>query len=182
MFGELQKCSDMFTKFGGHPMAAGLSLPGENIEVFRKKINENCSLNEDEMRKKVLLDAAIWISAFDEKSIEELRLFEPCGAGNPSPVFADRNNRIIRLRRIGKEGSYLKLTMADSKGSRYEAICFKDADEIIDGLCEKYGKICVDAAFAGRDTDMVMSVCYVPEINEYNGKRSIQMRIMSVMI
>ena len=131
MFGELQKCSDLFTKFGGHPMAAGLSLPEENVPEFRKRINELCTLTEDDMKKKVLHDVAVWISAFDEKSIEELRLFEPCGTGNPSPIFADRNNKLIRMRRIGKDGSYLKLTMDDSKGKRYEAVYFKDSNEII---------------------------------------------------
>ena len=163
-------------------MAAGLSLPEENVPEFRKRINELCTLTEDDMKKKVLHDVAVWISAFDEKSIEELRLFEPCGTGNPSPIFADRNNKLIRMRRIGKDGSYLKLTMDDSKGKRYEAVYFKDSNEIIEELCEKYGKTSVDAAFAGKESGITLNISYVPEFNEYNGRRSIQMKIQGIMI
>ena len=181
MFAEMQKCSELFTKFGGHPMAAGLSLPEENVAVFRDKINALCTLTEEDMKKKVLLDAAVPISAFDEKSVEELQLFAPCGPENPAPLFGDRNNKVIRLRRIGKNNNFLKLTMEDSKGVRYSAVCFKDADEVILALSEKYGTAQVDRAFEGKDNDIRLTISYVPEINEYNGIRSIQMKIQGIL-
>ena len=182
MFEELQKCADLFTKFGGHPMAAGLSLKSENVETFRAKINELCTLSEDDMKKKVLLDAVVPISCFDEKSVEELKLFSPCGTENPAPLFGDRNNRVIRMRRIGKNNNFLRFTMEDSKGVRYNAVCFRDADELLESFAEKYGSASVDAAFAGRDNDISLTLCYVPEINEYNGVRSIQMKIQGFLL
>ncbi len=181
MFGEMQKCSELFTKFGGHPMAAGLSLPEENVAVFRDKINALCTLTEEDMKKKVLLDAAVPISAFDEKSVEELQLFAPCGPENPAPLFGDRNNKVVRMRRIGKNNNFLKMTMEDSKGVRYSAVCFKDADEVILALSEKYGTAQVDRAFEGKDNDIKLTISYVPEINEYNGIRSIQMKIQGIL-
>ena len=181
MFGEMQKCSELFSKFGGHPMAAGLSLIEENVAAFREKINAICTLTEEDMKKKVLLDAAVPISAFDEKSVEELQLFAPCGPENPAPLFGDRNNKVIRLRRIGKNNNFLKMTMEDSKGIRYSAVCFKDAEEVIGALSEKYGSVQVDRAFEGRDNDIRLNVSYIPEINEYNGVRSIQMKIQGIL-
>ena len=166
---------------GGHPMAAGLSLPEENVAVFREKINALCTLTEEDMKKKVLLDAAVPISAFDEKSVEELQLFAPCGPENPAPLFGDRNNKVVRMRRIGKNNNFLKMTMEDSKGVRYSAVCFKDADEVILALSEKYGTAQVDRAFEGRDNDIRLTISYVPEINEYNGIRSIQMKIQGIL-
>ena len=181
MFGEMQKCSELFTKFGGHPMAAGLSISTENVACFREKMNSLCTLTEEDMKKKVLLDAVVPISAFDEKSIEEMKLFEPCGTGNPSPIFADRNNRVIRIRRLGKNNNFLKFSMQDSKGTTYEAVCFKDADTVVAALTEKYGRPAVDAVFAGRDSGITLSVSYTPEINEYNGTRSIQMKVQGIL-
>ena len=181
MFGEMQKCSELFSKFGGHPMAAGLSLIEENVAAFREKINAICTLTEEDMKKKVLLDAAVPISAFDEKSVEELQLFAPCGPENPAPLFGDRNNKVIRLRRIGKNNNFLKMTMEDSKGIRYSAVCFKDAEEVIGALSEKYGSAQVDRAFEGRDNDIRLNVSYIPEINEYNGVKSIQMKIQGIL-
>ena len=181
MFGEMQKCSELFSKFGGHPMAAGLSLIEENVAAFREKINAICTLTEEDMKKKVLLDAAVPISAFDEKSVEELQLFAPCGPENPAPLFGDRNNKVIRIRRIGKNNNFLKMTMEDSKGIRYSAVCFKDAEEVIGALSEKYGSVQVDRAFEGRDNDIRLNVSYIPEINEYNGVRSIQMKIQGIL-
>ena len=102
MFGELQKCADLFTKFGGHPMAAGLSLATENVAEFRRRINENCEMTDEDMMRRVELDAAVTLGCFDEKSVEELNLFYPCGQGNPTPIFGDMNVKPTRIRRIGK--------------------------------------------------------------------------------
>ncbi len=181
MFGEMQKCSDLFTKFGGHPMAAGLSIPEENVSEFRRRLNENCTLSDEDLRKKVLLDAIAWISGFDEKGVEELKLFAPCGTDNPTPLFADRNNRVVRMRRIGKNNNFLRFTMEDSKGVRYNAVCFKDADEIVESLTGRFGRESVEAAFEGRDNDISLALSYVPEINEFNGVKSIQMKIQGIL-
>ena len=181
MFGEMQKVSGYFLKYGGHPMAAGLSIKAEDVAAFRTEINKNCTLTEDDMKKKVMLDAAVALSAFDEKSIEEIKLFSPCGTENPSPVFGDRNNSVIRMKRIGKNSNYLKFTMEDSRGVKFEAVCFKDAADVIEYLSDKFGQDQVDAAFAGRPNSIKLTISYVPEINEYNGGRSIQMKIQGLI-
>ena len=162
-------------------MAAGLSLKCENVEDFRRKINEFCTLTEEDMKKKVLLDAVAPISDFDEKSVEELKLFSPCGTENPAPVFGDRNNRVIRMRRIGKNNNFLRFTLEDSKGKRYNAVCFKDADELVEKLSAKFGRESVEAAFEGRNTDISLVLSYIPELNEYNGVKSIQMKIQGIL-
>ena len=181
MFEELQKCSDLFSKFGGHPMAAGLSLMTDNAAMFRERININCNLCEEDFKKKVLLDAVVPLSSFDEKSVEELKLFMPFGSGNPSPVFGDRNNKVIRMKRMGKNNNFLKFILEDSKNRKFEAICFKNADDIIRMFKEKYGESQVDAAFSGKYNDISVMVSYTPEINEYNGNRSIQMKISGLL-
>ena len=86
-------------------MAAGLSISEENVSEFRRRMNENCTLSDEDLRKKVLLDAIAWISGFDEKGVEELKLFAPCGTDNPTPLFADRNNRAM-IFRVDSRGQF----------------------------------------------------------------------------
>ena len=181
MFGELQKCDELFTKYGGHPMAAGLSLPSDNVSIFRERLNQNCTLTDDDLKKHVDLDAGVAVSCFDEKSVKELELFYPCGQGNPSPLFGDSKVRLIRLKRIGKNNNYLRMYLEDSRGVKTWGICFRDADEVIGNIQEKYGMAQVDAAFEGKPNDIRLTICYVPEINEYNGLRTIQMKIQDFL-
>lgn len=181
MFGELQKCADLFTKFGGHPMAAGLSLATENVAEFRRRINENCDMTDEDMMRRVELDAAVTLGCFDEKSVEELNLFYPCGQGNPTPIFGDMNVKPTRIRRIGKNNNFLRFNFEDSKGCRFQAVYFKDPEELIDCIAEKYGRDQVDLAFEGSPNNIKLTLSYVPEINEYNGQRSIQMKVQGFL-
>lgn len=181
MFGELQKCADLFTKFGGHPMAAGLSLATENVAEFRRRINENCDMTDEDMMRRVELDAAVTLGCFDEKSVEELNLFYPCGQGNPTPIFGDMNVKTTRIRRIGKNNNFLRFNFEDSKGYRFQAVYFKDPEELIDCIAEKYGRDQVDLAFEGSPNNIKLTLSYVPEINEYNGQRSIQMKVQGFL-
>lgn len=181
MFGELQKCADLFTKFGGHPMAAGLSLATENVAEFRRRINENCEMTDEDMMRRVELDAAVTLGCFDEKSVEELNLFYPCGQGNPTPIFGDMNVKPTRIRRIGKNNNFLRFNFEDSKGYRFQAVYFKDPEELIDCIAEKYGRDQVDLAFEGSPNNIKLTLSYVPEINEYNGQRSIQMKVQGFL-
>ena len=181
MFGELQKCSELFTKFGGHPMAAGLSLPTENVAEFRKRLNENCTLTDEDLMRRVELDAAVTIGCFDEKSVEELNLFYPCGQENPTPIFGDMNVNVIRMRRIGKNNNFLRFNFEDSKGYKFQAIYFKDIEELLECIAEKFGQNSVDLAFEGMPNNIKLTLSYVPEINEYNGVRSIQMKVQGFL-
>ena len=181
MFGELQKCSELFTKFGGHPMAAGLSLPTENVAEFRKRLNENCTLTDEDLMRRVELDAAVTLGCFDEKSVEELNLFYPCGQENPTPIFGDMNVKVIRMRRIGKNNNFLRFNFEDSKGYKFQAIYFKDIEELLECIAEKFGQNSVDLAFEGMPNNIKLTLSYVPEINEYNGVRSIQMKVQGFL-
>lgn len=124
MFEELNKCTDLLSTFGGHPMAAGFSLPEENIEAFRRRLNEVCTLTEEELQAKVVIDVPMPIGYITFPLIEQLKLLEPFGKGNDKPVFADRNLVIDRLKIYGPTGRVVQLTLHSPSGARVQAVYF----------------------------------------------------------
>ncbi len=158
MYEELCKCQELFTKFGGHPMAAGLSMPEENVEVFAAKMNENASLTEEDFIPKIHIDVPMPLSYVTEALVKELRILEPFGKGNQKPVFADKNIRIREKRIVGKNRNVVKLTIQDASGSSYPAVYFGDAEDMMRYL-------------EGREA---ISMVYYPEINSYMGREEIQ--------
>ena len=177
MYEELSKCKELFTKFGGHRLAAGLSLEKENLDIFRKKINENCSLSEEELTEKVSIDMELPFSCVTESFIQELSLIEPFGKGNTKPVFAARNAEIISGRILGKNQDTLKLRLKDTSQIIIDALYFKYADELLGALADRYGKHAVKSMLAGQKTQMTLSVTYYPGLNEYMGKVTPQITI-----
>lgn len=177
MYEELSKCKELFTKFGGHRLAAGLSLEKENLDIFRKKINENCSLSEEELTEKVSIDMELPFSCVTESFIRELSLIEPFGKGNTKPVFAARNAEIISGRILGKNQDTLKLRLKDTSQIIIDALYFKYADELLGALADRYGKHAVKSMLAGQKTQMTLSVTYYPGLNEYMGKVTPQITI-----
>lgn len=182
MFEELCKCQELFTKFGGHPLAAGLSLIPENLEPFRKAINKNTSLQEEDMVEKVGIDIDLPLEYVSEGLVNELSLLEPFGKGNEKPVFADKNIRIAQARRIGKEKNMLKLTLTKESGLQIEAMYFKDADSLLDQLAEKYGESAVTDMMNGRKNPVQIMAVYYPSVNEYMGKRTLQVVLQSIKL
>lgn len=177
MYEELSKCKELFTKFGGHRLAAGLSLEKENLDIFRKKINENCSLSEEELTEKVSIDMELPFSCVTESFIRELSLIEPFGKGNTKPIFAARNAEIISGRILGKNQDTLKLRLKDTSQIIIDALYFKYADELLGALADRYGKHAVKSMLAGQKTQMTLSVTYYPGLNEYMGKVTPQITI-----
>ena len=177
MYEELSKCKELFTKFGGHRLAAGLSLEKENLDIFRQKINENCSLSEEELTEKVSIDMELPFSCVTESFIRELSLIEPFGKGNTKPVFAARNAEIISGRILGKNQDTLKLRLKDTSQIIIDALYFKYADELLGALADRYGKHAVKSMLAGQKTQMTLSVTYYPGMNEYMGKVTPQITI-----
>lgn len=177
MYEELSKCKELFTKFGGHRLAAGLSLEKENLDIFRQKINENCSLSEEELTEKVSIDMELPFSCVTESFIRELSLIEPFGKGNTKPVFAARNAEIISGRILGKNQDTLKLRLKDTSQIIIDALYFKYADELLGSLADRYGKHAVKSMLAGQKTQMTLSVTYYPGLNEYMGKVTPQITI-----
>lgn len=139
MFQELCKVSGLFTKFGGHPMAAGLSLPEENVERFRKEINEAAELTEDDLLPKIMIDVPMPLDYIKEKLIRELSVLEPFGKANAKPVFADRNLKILRAQIIGRNRNVLKMLVQNASGCTMEALYFGDIPGFEDYIRENFG-------------------------------------------
>ena len=176
MFAELSKVKELFAKFGGHKMAAGLSLPVENIEELRKRLNENCSLSEADFVPVLHLDMALPFSAVDEDLIYEFSLLEPFGNGNTKPVFANRNVKLLSGRILGKNKNCGKYRVSDDSGKVYEMMYFGDMDGFHEFLKSSFGDGAVDDLYNGyTDGSMMIKTAYYPNINSYMGKNTIQM-------
>lgn len=174
MYEELNKCKELLTKFGGHRLAAGLSLPKENVGKFREMLNKNCTLTEEEMREKVTIDMEMPFGCVTEGLVKELELLEPFGKGNTKPVFAARDVTLLGARILGKNRNVLKLQVQDVNGCRIEAMLFHHADDFLGKLEEQYGKTEVEALLKGRGRQIRISMTYYPDINEYMGKKTPQ--------
>lgn len=180
MFHELEAVSELLLRFGGHPMAAGLSLKKENIDALRDALNENCTLTDDQMTERLWVDIALPISAITQEWIKGLDVLEPFGKGNEKPVFADRNVRILRAYVLGKEKNVLKLVIQDERGTRMDAMLFHGKDDFTTMFEEYYGRELLEKLYRGIDEEentTNMSFVYYPSINSYRGVDSIQLVI-----
>lgn len=174
MYEELNKCKELLTKFGGHRLAAGLSLPKENVGKFREMLNKKCTLTEEEMKEKVTIDMEMPFGCVTEGLVKELELLEPFGKGNTKPVFAARDVTLLGARILGKNRNVLKLQVQDVNGCRIEAMLFHHADDFLGKLEEQYGKTEVESLLKGRGRQIRISMTYYPDINEYMGKKTPQ--------
>lgn len=174
MYEELNKCKEFLTKFGGHRLAAGLSLPKENVGKFREMLNKNCTLTEEEMKEKVTIDMEMPFGCVTEGLVKELELLEPFGKGNTKPVFAARDVTLLGARILGKNRNVLKLQVQDVNGCRIEAMLFHHADDFLGKLEEQYGKTEMEALLKGRGRQIRISMTYYPDINEYMGEKTPQ--------
>ena len=177
MYEELNKCKDILTKFGGHRLAAGLSLEKENIAEFRRRLNENCTLTEEEMKEKVTIDMEMPFLCVTEELVKELELLEPFGKGNTKPIFAARGVTLLGARILGKNRNVLKIKAQDANGSVIEAMLFQNVEGFLKNMEETYGRMEVDALLQGRGGHIKIAVTYYPDINEYMGKRTPQIVI-----
>lgn len=176
MFEELNKFRNLFTKFGGHAMAAGLSLVKNNLSVLRDKLNAGCLLQSEDFEEKIRFDAEIPLSYVTERLVENLSLMEPFGMGNPKPLFACRSVELLDVRIMGKEGNMCKLTGRPSGDNRnHELLLFKGMDRLKRELANVFGESQSEAFFAGeKHVPMHIHVLYEPGINEFRGRRSLQ--------
>ena len=163
MFAEMNRCRELFTKFGGHKLAAGLSLEEENVEVFRKRINELADLTEEDLQMKVSIDMRLPFPYINEELIHELKILEPFGKGNGKPLFAESKLRVIQPRIFGKNRNVLKCRLEDQQGNQMEAVYFGEVEDCLQQMEKK----------------QIMSFTYYPSINEYMGRRTIQLTIVN---
>lgn len=177
VYEEMTKCSHLFTKYGGHKMAAGLSLEEENVEPFRELINANCTLTEEDFEEKILIDVPMPMSYVTESFVQELSVLEPFGNGNEKPVFAQKNIRFIRGYIMGKNKNMARFDVLDEKGLHFNVVCFRNLDKLMEYLKQKAGKEKTERLFAGGlypEEATVLDVIYYPNINEFRGKTSVQ--------
>ena len=163
MYEELAGCRELLTRFGGHPMAAGLSLPEENIAGLREKLNERCSLTEKDLTPKVTIDIAMPFSYLSEELIRQIGLLRPFGKGNSRPLFAQKDLRVSGLRIFGKSRNAARMQLTDPAGRSISAVYFGEADRF--------------AAYVQEHE--AISVVYYPGLNEWQGRRTLQLTITS---
>lgn len=161
MYEELVKCSDLLTQFGGHPMAAGLSMEEKNVELFRRRLNDNCTLKEQDLIPKIMIDVPMPISYLSKKLTEQLKVLEPFGKGNSKPLFAQKNLRAVGIRVLGRNRNVAKMLLIDENGIKMDAVYFGEAQEFVDFV-------------QAHDT---ISVTYYPEINVFQGRENLQVVI-----
>ncbi|MGN0352801.1 MAG: single-stranded-DNA-specific exonuclease RecJ [Roseburia sp.] len=177
MYEEMCKCRELFTKFGGHPMAAGLSMPEENVERFRLRINELTELTEEDFIPKIRIDVPMPVTYVTTDLIREFDLLEPFGKGNTKPVFADRNLRIQRAWIVGKNQNVLRLNLQTEDGIGISAVYFGNIEDFRQYFVLKYGEQNWENALTGKKNDICMSIIYYPDINCYQGMESVQIVI-----
>lgn len=177
MYEALCKCRQYFTKFGGHAMAAGISLKEEDVDAFRDAVNQECELTEEDFIPKIKIDVAMPAGYPTAELVRELALLEPFGKANVKPQFADRNLAVTRAYVVGRNQNVLKLSLLTEQGERVSAVYFGDVEAWKSYYAAKYGETEVEAAFRGAPNGIRMSVVYYPEINDYQGIESIQLII-----
>ena len=161
MYEELVKCSDLLMQFGGHPMAAGLSMEEKNVELFRRRLNDNCTLTEQDLIPKIMIDVPMPISYLSKKLTEQLKVLEPFGKGNSKPLFAQKNLRAVGICVFGRNRNVAKMLLIDENGIKMDAVYFGEVQEFVDFV-------------QAHDT---ISVTYYPEINVFQGRENLQVVI-----
>ena len=162
MFEKLTQCKELLLKFGGHPMAAGMSIEPDKLDELRRKLNEYCGLTEEDLILKVWIDVPMPLEYISEKVIDDLSVLEPLGKGNEKPVFADTGLQIKNLSHMGKERQFTK-------------VIFSKQAQFVDGI----GKPFVSEAYAAGNK---VNVLYYPSVNEFNGNRKLQIVLSSVKV
>ena len=177
MYEEMTACKELFTRYGGHKMAAGLSLESEeNVDAFRKMLNENCRLTKEDFEEIVHIDVPMPLAYADKNFIKELALLEPFGVGNPKPLFARKDISLLSGRKMGKNRNVGKYRIADENGALYEMIYFGDLEAFDAFLQDRCGEDTVKRLYEGglREKEAVIGMAYYPDLNYYAGRETIQ--------
>ena len=179
MFTELSAFRSLFLRFGGHKMAAGLTMEKKNLETLRDGLNARCTLTQTQLMPLVMIDAAMPLGYISEEVIADLEKLEPFGRANEKPLFAQQHLSVLRLSRIGKNRNVVKMSVMGPEGIIMDALYFGDTDVFFDFREEEYGRDNVAAALRGMRNTIDIGVTYYPQINEFQGKRSLQIVIQN---
>lgn len=175
IYEEMTKCRRFFTKYGGHKMAAGLSMREEDVEAFRREINRICTLTEDDLQERVHIDVPLPVSHVSFDFVEELELLEPFGTGNEKPVFAQKDLLFLSARVLGKTGNVVKFTVQDDAGKRWEMMLFHGKEDFEGCAVQKYGQAALDALYEGKSAGLLFDVVYYPGVNTWQGNTKLQL-------
>jgi single-stranded-DNA-specific exonuclease len=175
MFMKLSEVKDLFTKFGGHKMAAGLSLPADKVDELKQRLNENCNLKDEDFVPVLKIDMVMPLRYADEQLIREFELLEPFGNGNTKPVFAQREVTLLSGKIMGKNKNCFKYRVTDESGVIRDMVYFGDPQRWHEYLTDKYGSESLDRLYNNTsDGNMKVSIAYYPNINSYMGRESVQ--------
>ncbi|WP_244834775.1 single-stranded-DNA-specific exonuclease RecJ [Clostridium sp. BJN0001] len=177
MFEELSKCKELLSSFGGHKMAAGLSLDKENIDKLREELNKNTSLTDKDVVKKIVIDENLPLENINYKLINEIKSLEPFGMGNSKPLFGVKGVNVINMHVFGKDKNVIKLKIKMKNGLYIDAIHFGDVKDFEKVIEESFGKEELNKLYNGFINDVYLDLVYYPTINEYNGNSSVQIII-----
>lgn len=175
MYDKMSECRELYTKYGGHKMAAGVSMPQENVERFRAYLNAHCELTEDDFEEKIYIDVPMPMSYVTADFVRQLSVLEPFGNGNSKPVFAQKNIRLIRGRVLGKNSNVGKYTVEDAEGNRYEMMYFGNMEVWHTFLTETFGAEEYDRLYRGGNCNIRIHVIYYPDLDVYQGRERLQM-------
>ena len=175
MYDKMSECKELYTKYGGHKLAAGVSMPEENVEAFRAYLNAHSGLTDEDLVEVMHIDVPMPMSYVTPELVRQLSLLEPFGNGNPKPVFAQKNVRVCRGRILGKNRNVGKYRVADENGREYDMMYFGDLEQWHAFLSAHFGQEETDRLYAGGSSAIVISVIYYPDINVYRGVESLQM-------
>ena len=175
MYDKMSECKELYTKYGGHKMAAGVSLPEENVERFRTYLNEHCGLTAEDLEEKIYIDVPMPMSYVSAGFVKQLSVLEPFGNGNPKPVFAQRNLRLLRGRVLGKNSNVGRYTVEDEDGRQFEMMYFGNMDTWHAFLTEQFGQEACDRLYRGGGGEIHVHVIYYPDLDVYQGRERLQM-------
>ena len=179
MFEEMSRVKELMSKFGGHPMAAGLTLPKENLNLFRARLNDLTTLKESDLVAKISIDVPMPISYITESLVEQLKILEPFGTANPKPLFAQKNFSILSARNLGARRNVLKLRVADEQGYEMDAVYFGNIEDFHQYLSSHFPENEVEYMYQGRKNSVTLSFTYYPDVNEFRGTKTLQLIIQN---
>lgn len=180
MFERLLACKELLDKFGGHPMAAGLSLQEDKVDELRIALNNKCELTDEDLTRKIMIDSSLPLEYLNLHLIEELNVLEPFGKGNAKPVFGVRDAKITRAMLLGKDKNVLKLKLLTNNNITIDAMIFNDLENFESKIIEKYGNEGLDNLYNKSNNNISMDFTFYPSINEWNGNKSIQIVVNGV--
>ncbi|MDU3723347.1 MAG: DHHA1 domain-containing protein, partial [Clostridium celatum] len=181
MFEELLKCKELLGKFGGHPMAAGMSIPIENIDLFRERLNKETVLTDEDVIPKISIDMPLAINNINYNLIDEISLLEPYGKANPKPNFGVKGLKVLKAMILGKDKNVLKFNLTDGY-LKIDGIYFGDIEKNLQLIKEKYGEVEYNKMINGENNSVSIDIIYYPDINEFRGNKTVQLVIQSIRV